>query len=416
MNDHNDGLWQGGPWERSDCPLPESPAVHIPEGAVRPARRRPRPRHRRWKWPWFAGLLSLIVVLCLSAALLERYFMGQAILRHWDRDGMPSIGEEQPQNEELDDTPPAIPQAETGTGVTVELQPAQGAVLPYTQIYDRAILSAVSIQASTGRGYGSAGSGVVLTEDGYIITNAHVVAGAREVTVMFHDNRTLPASLVGFHAVEDLAVLKVEASGLPPAQFGDSSVLRIGEPVAALGGSLGYRATFTDGIVSSLDREVEVEGVTMSLIQTTAAINYGNSGGPLLNRYGQVVGINTIKIVTEDGSAEGLGFAIPSRRVKYVADHLIAGEEIKTGRFGFSVNRIPVVGGGLELLIVEEDSDAWTKGLRAGDILLEANGAPITGFEDLTRLKLGLGPGDGVTFLCERDGEQFTVEVELIEA
>ena len=416
MNDHNDGLWQGGSWERSDCPLPELPAVHIPEGAVRPARRRPRPRHRRWKWPWFAGLLSLIVVLCLSAALLERYFMGQAILRHWDRDGMPSIGEEQPQNEELDDTPPAIPQAETGTGVTVELQPAQGAVLPYTQIYDRAILSAVSIQASTGRGYGSAGSGVVLTEDGYIITNAHVVAGAREVKVMFHDNRTLPASLVGFHAVEDLAVLKVEASGLTPAQFGDSSVLRIGEPVAALGDSLGYRATFTDGIVSSLDREVEVEGVTMSLIQTTAAINYGNSGGPLLNRYGQVVGINTIKIVTEDGSAEGLGFAIPSRRVKYVADHLIAGEEIKTGRFGFSVNRIPVVGGGLELLIVEEDSDAWAKGLRAGDILLEADGAPIAGFEDLTRLKLGLGPGDGVSFLCERDGEQFTVEVELIEA
>ena len=416
MNDHNDGLWQGGSWERSDCPLPELPAVHIPEGPVRPARKRPRLRRRRWKWPWFAGLLSLIVVLCLSAALLERYFMGQAILRHWDRDGMPSIGEEQPQNEELDDTPPAIPQAETGTGVTVELQPAQGAVLPYTQIYDRAILSAVSIQASTGRGYGSAGSGVVLTEDGYIITNAHVVAGAREVTVMFHDNRTLPASLVGFHAVEDLAVLKVEASGLTPAQFGDSSVLRIGEPVAALGDSLGYRATFTDGIVSSLDREVEVEGVTMSLIQTTAAINYGNSGGPLLNRYGQVVGINTIKIVTEDGSAEGLGFAIPSRRVKYVADHLIAGEEIKTGRFGFSVNRIPVVGGGLELLIVEEDSDAWTKGLRAGDILLEADGAPIAGFEDLTRLKLGLGPGDGVTFLCERDGEQFTVEVELIEA
>ena len=416
MNDHNDGLWQGGSWERSDCPLPELPAVHIPEGPVRPARKRPRLRRRRWKWPWFAGLLSLIVVLCLSAALLERYFMGQAILRHWDRDGMPSVGEEQPQDEKLDDTPPAIPQAETGTGVTVELQPAQGAVLPYTQIYDRAILSAVSIQASTGRGYGSAGSGVVLTEDGYIITNAHVVAGAREVKVMFHDNRTLPASLVGFHAVEDLAVLKVEASGLTPAQFGDSSVLHIGEPVAALGDSLGYRATFTDGIVSSLDREVEVEGVTMSLIQTTAAINYGNSGGPLLNRYGQVVGINTIKIVTEDGSAEGLGFAIPSRRVKYVADHLIAGEEIKTGRFGFSVNRIPVVGGGLELLIVEEDSDAWAKGLRAGDILLEADGAPIAGFEDLTRLKLGLGPGDGVTFLCERDGEQFTVEVELIEA
>ena len=416
MNDHNDGLWQGGSWERSDCPLPELPAVHIPEGPVRPARKRPRLRRRRWKWPWFAGLLSLIVVLCLSAALLERYFMGQAILRHWDRDGMPSIGEEQPQNEELDDTPPAIPQAETGTGVTVELQPAQGAVLPYTQIYDRAILSAVSIQASTGRGYGSAGSGVVLTEDGYIITNAHVVAGAREVTVMFHDNRTLPASLVGFHAVEDLAVLKVEASGLTPAQFGDSSVLRIGEPVAALGDSLGYRATFTDGIVSALDREVEVEGVTMALIQTSAAINYGNSGGPLLNQYGQVMGINTIKIVSEDGSAEGLGFAIPSQRVKYVVDRLIAGKEIKTGVFGFSVNTYALEGGGLELVDVEKDSDSWAKGLRAGDIITAANGVPITGIEDLTRLKLGLGAGDTVTLTCLRDGESFTVSVELIEA
>ena len=415
MNDHNDGLWQGGSWERSDCPLPELPAVHIPEGAVRPARRRPRPRHRRWKWPWFAGLLSLIVVLCLSAALLERYFMGQAILRHWDRDGMPSIGEEQPQNEELDDTPPAIPQAETGTGVTVELQPAQGAVLPYTQIYDRAILSAVSIQASTGRGYGSAGSGVVLTEDGYIITNAHVVAGAREVKVMFHDNRTLPASLVGFDAVEDLAVLKVEASGLTPAQFGDSSVLRIGEPVAALGDSLGYRATFTDGIVSALCRSVEVDGITMVLIQTSAAINFGNSGGPLLDQYGQVMGINTIKIVTEDGSAEGLGFAIPSRRVKYVADRLIAGEEVRAGIFGFMVYRTLAEGGGLELQSVERSSDAWAKGLRSGDVLLEANGIPITGLEVLTRLKLDLGAGDSVTLTYLRNGERYTVDVELIE-
>ncbi len=415
MDNQNNGLWQGGSWERPDCPLPNPPAVQIPERTVWPGRPVLRTRRRRWKWPWFAGLLSLIVAICLSAALLERYFMDRAIMRRWDLDNFPSVGEELPRNEELNDTPPSIPRAETGTGVTVELQPARGAVLPYTQIYDRAILSAVSIQAATDGGYGSAGSGVVLTEDGYIITNAHVVAGAKEVKVMFHNNRVLPASLVGFHAVEDLAVLKVETSGLTPAQFGDSNVLRIGEPVAALGDSLGYRATFTDGIVSSLDREVKVEEVTMSLIQTTAAINYGNSGGPLLNQYGQVVGINTIKIVTEDGSAEGLGFAIPSRRVKYVADHLIAGEEIKTGRFGFSVNRIPLEGGGLELLEIEEESDAWTKGLLEGDILLEVNGVPIAGFEDLTRIKLGLGPGDAVSFVCERDGKRFTVEVELIE-
>jgi S1-C subfamily serine protease len=256
---------------------------------------------------------------------------------------------------------------------------------------------------------------VVLTRDGYIITNAHVVAGARDVRVLLHSNRILPASLVGFDAVEDLAVLKVEAEDLTPAQFGDSNDLRIGEPVAALGDSLGYRSTFTNGIVSSLGREVEVDGITMVLIQSSAAINFGNSGGPLLNQYGQVMGINTIKIVTEDGSAEGLGFAIPSRRVKYVADRLIAGEEIKTGVFGFSVNTIPVEGGGLELLDVEENSDAWAKGLRVGDILTGADGMPIIGYEDLTRLKLGLGPGDTVSLTYLRNGAQFTVDVELID-
>ncbi len=362
------------------------------------------------------GLLTLIVVICLSVALLEGYFLRQAAVRGWDQDRAPFFREDHNlPDSELDDTPPAIPQAETGTGVVVELHPVQGEVLDYPQIYDRALPSAVSIDAVTSQGYGSSGSGVVLTRDGYIITNAHVVAGAVAVNVIVHDNRILPASLVGFDAVEDLAVLKVEAEDLTPASFGDSSALSIGEPVAALGDSLGYRATFTDGIVSALDREVEVDGVTMALIQTSAAINFGNSGGPLLNRYGQVMGINTIKIVTEDGSAEGLGFAIPSQRVKYVADRLIAGEEVKAGVFGFSVNTHALVGGGLELVKVEEESDAWAKGLRKGDIIIAANGQPVTSTQDLIRLKMSLGPGDIVTLLCMRDGESFLVDVALIE-
>ena len=297
--------------------------------------------------------------------------------------------------------------------MTVPLEPPQGEKLDYIQIYQRALPSAVSIEALTGQG-GSAGSGVVLTQDGYIITNAHVVAGASEVRVIFHNNQRMSASLVGFDAAEDLAVLKVDAQGLTPARFGDSNTLQVGEPVAALGDSLGYRATLTNGIVSSLVREVEVDGITMVLIQTSAAINFGNSGGPLLNQYGQVMGINTIKIVTEDGSAEGLGFAIPSARIKYVADRLIAGEEVQTGVFGFTVNTVPVEGGGLELIDVEEDSGAWASGLRPGDILAAANGAPISGIEDLTLVKLGLGPGDTVSLTYLRNGERFTVDVALI--
>ena len=412
MDNRND-LWRGGLWEQEVRGFPGPPAVRIPSRQAAPVL---RARRRRVRWPWFMGLAALICVICLSVALLERYFSDRAAIQGWGGDRGPSYEEDDwRRGNELDTTPPSIPRAETGTGVTVELRPAQGQALSYTQIYDLALPSAVSVDAVTSEGY-SSGSGVVLTEDGYIITNAHVVAGAKAVGVLFHDNRRLSASLVGFDAAEDLAVLKVEAEGLIPARFGDSNTLRIGEPVAALGDSLGYRSTFTDGIVSALDRQVEVDDTTMVLIQTSAAINFGNSGGPLLNQYGQVMGINTIKIVTEDGSAEGLGFAIPSQRVKYVADRLIAGEEIKAGMFGFTVNTKALEGGGLELRSVEKTSDAWAKGLRKGDVILAANGQPVTGLETLTRLKLSLGAGDTVTLLCLRDGETFTVDVELIEA
>lgn len=406
MDNRNDGLWQGGPWEQPAPVFPDPPAVRIPKAVShRPVL---RVRRRRRRWPWFVGIISLIAVVCAATLLLDYCLSPRLSIR----DYFPSSEEERA---EYDTTPPSIPRADTGTGVTVSLLPPQGQPLSYAQIYDRAVLSAVSIESVTPKGY-SSGSGVVLTEDGYIITNAHVVAGARSVDVMLHDNRVLSAELVGFDAVEDLAVLKIEAEELIPAQFGDSGVLRIGEQVAALGDSLGYRSTFTDGIVSALDREVQVDDTTMILIQTSAAINFGNSGGPLLNQYGQVIGINTVKIVSEDGSAESLGFAIPSQRVKYVVDRLIAGEEIKVGVFGFRVYRVAPEGGGLELQQVERDSDAWAKGLRAGDILTAANGQPITGLEDLTRIKLGLGPGDTVTLTCLRDGELFTVDVELIEA
>lgn len=231
----------------------------------------------------------------------------------------------------------------------------------------------------------------------------------------FSDNQVLPASLVGFDAEEDLAVLKVAAQGLTPAEFGDSSQLHVGDPVAAIGDPLGYRSTITDGIISSLDREVDVEGVTMVLIQTSAAINFGNSGGALINQYGQVVGITTIKIVTDDGSAESLGFAIPSRRVKYVVDSLIAGEEVGTGVFGFTVSTKALDGGGLEIISVDKASDAAAKGIQKGDVILAANGQTVTTTQDLARLKLSMGPGDLITLTIRRGEETFTVEVALVD-
>ena len=185
--------------------------------------------------------------------------------------------------------------------------------------------------------------------------------------------------------------------------------------MAAIGDPLGYRSTITDGIVSALDREVEVDGVTMVLIQTSAAINFGNSGGALINQYGQVVGITTIKIVTDDGSAESLGFAIPSQRVKYVVDALIDGREIRTGGFGFTVITRPVSEGGLELMEVCPGSDAYEKGLQAGDILLTANGEAITTMEQLQALKDSLSVGDTLALRIWRSGHYLEREITLVD-
>ena len=407
--EQNRDLWQGGPWERSG-PQPGSPGAMPPRYVPPRPVLRPRRRKRRFSLPICMGLAALLISLVAISAVMESLWPVQLLPSD---DGDYSYHQDYDQ-EELDTTPPSIPRAATGAGVTVELRLDTGETLTYTQIYDKNLPSMVSIQAEDAKSY-STGTGVVLTSDGYIITNAHVVAGADKVQVVCSDNRVLDAALVGFDANEDLAVLKVEATDLTPAEFGDSFALRCGDPVAAIGDPLGYRSTITDGIVSALDRDVDVDGVSMVLIQTSAAINMGNSGGALINQYGQVVGITTVKIVTDDGSAEALGFAIPSRRVKYVADTLIAGKQVRRGIFGFTVLTRTAQGGGLTLDSVDKTSDAYAKGLRAGDVLTAADGQSLNAVEDLVRLKQSMGAGDTVSLTYVRSGQSRTVSVALID-
>ena len=410
-NQQND-LWQGGPWEQPSPVFTPPPPVEIPRPSPRSQRPVLRTRRRRRRWPWLLAFGILVLSLCAVTLVLDRY-----ISPSWLFSSQP-FSEEPHQREEAQTSnqAPDIPQAETGTGFTLTLYESHGEALTLSEVHTKAIASLVSIEAYSDI-YFSSGSGVILSSDGYIVTNAHVVAGANDVRVQLNDNRVFPASLVGFSAQEDLAVLKIDAENLPAAEFGNSNDLVCGEAVSALGDSLGYRGTFTDGIISALDREMTMEdGTTMVLIQTSAAINFGNSGGPLLNQYGQVVGINTIKIIADDGSAESLGFAIPSTRVKYVADHLIAGEEIRNAAFGFTVSIVQLPEGGLELLDVDPVSDAYAQGLRPEDILTAANGTPISSIQDLVRLKQTLGPGDVVELTYFRDGVSYTISVELMDA
>ena len=411
MEDRNTGLWEGGGWERTGPQVDLPPPVEVHEG--HPSALRPRPRRLRRRWPWYAWLfIALFLVGVIGTVLQGGDFLhilpGQS-QEEFEED-WPGFSGDDP---ERSDKPPTIRRAATGTGVTVTLENDDRTPLTFAQIYDKNLPSMVSLECY-GPTSAATGTGVILTEDGYIITNAHVVAEASEVRVLLYNNRMLEARLVGFDADEDLAVLKVEAQGLTPAEFGDSDLLRSGDPVAALGDPLGYRATITNGIVSALDREIDMHGTSMVLIQTSAAINFGNSGGALINQYGQVVGITTIKIVADDGSAEAIGFAIPSRRVKYVADILIDGGKVKPGMFGITVSTYTTEEGGLEVMAVKPGSDAAKQGIRKGDVILTAEGIPVTSPQVLSRCKLERGAGDPVTLVCSRDGEPYTVVVELM--
>ena len=293
-------------------------------------------------------------------------------------------------------------------------------------IYETNIPSVVSISCRTQNG-GSSGTGVILTENGYIVTTAHVVDGAVDITVQLTDDRVFQASLMGADEISDLAVLHIEADQLTPARFGDSNSLRVGDTVTAIGDPLGveFRGSFTDGIISAINRDVAIDGRTMSLIQTNAALNSGNSGGPLINCYGQVIGINTMKVgvFTNNTGVEGLGFAIPSATVKDIVDQIIrqgyvsgrptlelSGDSLST--FYQYYYRLPA---GLYITHVAEDSYAAYYGIEPGDILLAIDDTRITSMDELNTLLYSHQVGDVVTAVIYRGGQQYSVELTLTE-
>ena len=312
------------------------------------------------------------------------------------------------------------------TPVSQENIPQEGG-LSWQQVYDKNIDSVVSISCSSSNG-SSSGTGVIFSANGYIVTNSHVVENAQTITVLLTDQRTFTATLVGADPVSDLAVLRIQATGLTPAEFGDSGQLRVGDAVAAIGDPLGaqLRGTMTDGIVSAINRDVVTGGRTLTLIQTNAALNSGNSGGPLLNCYGQVVGINTMKIsaFADSTGVEGLGFAIPSTTVKEIVDQLISqgyvsgrptlgitGEEISS--FYQRYYRFPA---GLYITEVAENSSAEALGLQPGDILVSIDGTQITDQDTLNSVIYAHEAGDTVEIVIYRGGRQYSASLTLDEA
>jgi len=322
----------------------------------------------------------------------------------------------------------AIPRADTDGSMRLTLAPSDGRrELSLQELYERCAETVVGIRAARGSLSYAWGTGVLVSADGYIVTNQHIIDGASAAEVVLTDGRTLEALLVGEDSFTDIAVLKVEAEGLPFAELGDSEDLSVGDRVAAIGNpiSIELSGTMTDGIISAINRDISVNGRHITLLQTNAALNEGNSGGPLFNMYGQVVGITNMKMVNYSSAAifEGIGFAIPTVTVKSVADQLLAhGETAPHPGIGVTLGPVPEeaqqrysLPEGLYVSDVARGSDAAAKGVRVGDVVTHVNGEHVTSTEDVLDIRDRLSVGDEITMTIYRDGESFDVSVALVD-
>ncbi len=327
--------------------------------------------------------------------------------------------EELPPQPDVDVTP-------NNEGLLIQGKP-QGDALSAQEVYDKVSQSTVTVEVRwdpSSENPDSSATGIIATSDGYIITNAHVVLNSKSVyvTITTYDGQDYDAVVVGMDRTTDLAVLKTNDHGFTPAEFGDAEELSIGEWVVAIGNPGGERfsGSMTRGIVSGLDREVgEYSENGMTYIQTDAAVNPGNSGGPLVNLYGQVVGINSSKIVTEH--YEGMGFAIPVSKAKDIIDQLLSGGyvegRVRLGITGTDVSEmqsmVEHIPQGFQIVSIDEDSAFAGTGAQVGDVITGLDGEEVENLAEISNLLLRYQPGDQVTITLYRPEEDTTLEVEI---
>lgn len=285
-------------------------------------------------------------------------------------------------------------------------------------------------QASTAS---ASGSGIIISEDGYILTNNHIVNTASSSTFyevskatsvqvyLYGDTTPYDAKIIGTDSLTDLAVIKIEKTGLTAAELGDSDAVQVGSFAMAIGNPLGFDNSVTQGTVSAINREVtDSDGKKFVLIQTDAAINSGNSGGALVNSFGQVIGINTLKI--SGSGVEGLGFAIPINSTRNIYSELITHGKVKRPYIGISCidvdeakskyYNLPV---GVYVSQVEDFSSAQKSGIKPGDVIIAINGKAITSKAELDDIKFSYSIGDKITVRVNRDGQEMDIELTLSE-
>ena len=363
------------------------------------------PRRRRNRAPLVAVLLclGLAATVFLAGEAFDALRSGGAARRRPTPGEVPSFTIED------------LPEDADGGLSTVEIAKTVGPSVVCINVYEP---GSISIAGS--------GSGIILNEDGFIVTNAHVVEGSSAVTVLLDDGRELDAWIVGSDTRTDLAVVKITADGLVPASFGDSDILQVGERAVAIGNAAGQLSgTVTQGIISGLNREISMQAgnsvVTMNLIQTSAAINPGNSGGALVDDEGKLIGINTL-ITSYSGNYSGVGFAIPVNYAINLAQQIIAGETPTHAQLGVSLSTVSAatasryglpVDAGAYVAAVTPDSGAAAAGIVPGDIVTAFDGQAVESASDLMLDVRTKNPGDTVTLTVNSGGQEKEVQVTL---
>lgn len=393
----------------------------------RRAAEREKKRRRRGVWIFVACMALLIGVVIGSIVLKKEDHHDDSDGRLPGSDFVLPGGEEGNASSIVDitrDKTTTIPRCQGDPSVRMEIATQRGETLSATDLYAKVNPSVVTVISDEGNNMGSVGTGVIMTADGYVITNAHVIAGGQACLIVLDTGASYEAKLVGYDMEEDLAVLKAQdAKDLPVAVFGNSDDLMVGETVYAIGNPLGVnlRGTLTDGIISAVSREVEVEGgAFMTMIQTTAALNNGNSGGPLINSSGQIVGINTLKMSSTgwegEASVEGLGFAIPISSASFVINDLIAHGEFRgVPTIGITVVTVRKEDGqGTQVVVysVEDNYGAQAAGVQEGDVILSADGQSIYQTPDLLAVRRGHIIGDTMHLTLLRNGQ--IVEADIV--
>ena len=380
----------------------------------------PPPRRRKGLKIFLFCMLGLIV---LSGAITALWYSGVFDRYTSYDDGHFEHRGEQTYYDSDDHGETTIKRLPNTDKVKLRYSETHGEALTIQDIYQKVNPSTVTVLTGMSDGSAMVGTGVIFTEDGYILTNAHVIAGGSECYVVLDTGEDHRARLLGLDEEKDLAVIKIDASGLPAAEFGDSDALTVGDPVYAIGNPLGVelRGTLTDGIVSAINRDVYVDGVTMTLIQTNAALNNGNSGGPLINQYGQVIGINVMKMGMDrwsTASVEGLGFAIPIASSAYIVNDILrCGEVQGEPVLGISVDRTPAYlpdgQQAARVYTVDLNGPGDKAGLEVDDLIYEADGVRVETSNDLLRVRHRHAAGEEMILKVCRGGEYLTVSVTL---